>query len=54
MAVECGKRDGVTVDGELQGDGGDRRGGAVLDGQRELLAVSTRIEVRVALRVKLA
>jgi hypothetical protein len=36
-----GKRDGGAVDRELQGEGGDRCGRAVLDGQRELFAVAT-------------
>ena len=48
------KRDGVTVGREVQGDG--RRGGcrAVLDGERELVAVATQVQVRVAPGVKLA
>jgi hypothetical protein len=39
--------DRLAVDRELEGNGGDRRGGAVFDRERELVAMAAQVEVRV-------
>jgi hypothetical protein len=47
-ALDCGERDRVASNRELEGDRSDRRRSAMLDRERELIAVPAQVEVRVA------
>jgi hypothetical protein len=46
------ERDRVACDLELQGHGSDRRRRAMLDGERELVAVTTQVKIGIAPRVE--
>src|SRR3977135_4434493 len=54
LVIQRVERDRALGGVEQELDGADRRGGAVFDGQRELVAVAAQVEVRIAPGVGLA